>query len=93
MTQDPKSQMITLQLPSQLYFVAAVNGNWGRWTTSSSCTVTCGQGRQTRVRSCNDPAPLNGGLSCIISSNGQRANREEITVQCIQADCPGIYNI
>jgi len=41
-----------------------VDGAWGRWSHWSSCSKTCGSGRQTRVRDCNSPAPANGGKKC-----------------------------
>ena len=42
----------------------SVNGNWGPWGAYSACSVTCGGGTHTRSRSCNDPAPANGGTVC-----------------------------
>ncbi|XP_046373402.2 A disintegrin and metalloproteinase with thrombospondin motifs adt-1-like isoform X11 [Haliotis rufescens] len=46
-----------------------VNGNWGQWSqwTDPSCPATCGpSARRTisRTRSCNNPAPSNGGVFC-----------------------------
>ena len=40
------------------------DGNWGPWTTYSSCTTTCGKGLQIRSRDCNNAEPAPGGLSC-----------------------------
>ncbi|XP_063694445.1 uncharacterized protein LOC134826099 [Bolinopsis microptera] len=34
---------------------------FGEW---SECSTSCGGGQQTRERSCNDPAPDNGGADC-----------------------------
>jgi len=45
-----------------------VNGQWGPW---SACPVTCttaGTAPSVQTRSCNSPAPANGGLPCTGSS-------------------------
>ncbi|XP_076116652.1 uncharacterized protein LOC143084129 [Mytilus galloprovincialis] len=44
--------------------VCPVNGNWGRWNGWTGCSKTCGGGRRTRHRTCNDPSPIAGGLDC-----------------------------
>ena len=31
----------------------------------SPCSVTCGEGVKTRARTCGNPAPSNGGKSCV----------------------------
>ncbi|XP_022785409.1 A disintegrin and metalloproteinase with thrombospondin motifs adt-1-like [Stylophora pistillata] len=41
-----------------------VDGNWGAWSEWSTCTKTCKQGKQSRTRECNSPAPLYGGKKC-----------------------------
>ncbi|MDP2692988.1 MAG: DNRLRE domain-containing protein [bacterium] len=41
-----------------------VNGSWSGWSTWSACSATCGGGSQTRTRTCTNPAPTNGGVSC-----------------------------
>lgn len=45
-----------------------INGNWSEWSSWSNCEGNCnngGTGVMTRNRSCNNPAPQNGGKSCI----------------------------
>ena len=42
----------------------AVNGNWGEWSSFSRCSVTCGEGTQTKTRTCNNPDPQYGGADC-----------------------------
>ena len=38
-----------------------VNGAWGAWGTFSSCV----NGKRTRTRECNNPAPRDGGSLCV----------------------------
>ncbi|XP_070563732.1 A disintegrin and metalloproteinase with thrombospondin motifs adt-1-like [Ptychodera flava] len=41
-----------------------VNGNWGRWTDWTRCTAECEGGTQIRIRLCNNPSPIYGGIPC-----------------------------
>jgi len=41
-----------------------INGNWAEWNEWSYCSASCGNGFQTRVRFCGDPAPEDGGMDC-----------------------------
>ena len=58
--------------------VTVVHGSWGPWSLySSSCSVTCGTGDQTRSRTCTNPAPQNGGDQCVGSATeSQPCERE-----------------
>ncbi|CAD5114652.1 DgyrCDS3702 [Dimorphilus gyrociliatus] len=50
-----------------------VNGKWGSWSMwSRDCDVTCGWGRRSRIRYCNNPPPIAGGKECIGRSNEVR---------------------
>ncbi|XP_029981564.1 semaphorin-5B isoform X4 [Sphaeramia orbicularis] len=42
-----------------------VKGTWSCWSSWSQCSVGCGGGHYQRTRSCNSPAPANGGDICI----------------------------
>ena len=41
-----------------------VDGGWSDYGDWSKCSVDCGDGVQTRSRSCDNPAPANGGAGC-----------------------------
>lgn len=58
-----------------------VNGGWSNWSRWNVCTTSCGQGRQSRSRACNNPSPRSNGLPC--EGNGQ----EQRT--CSNSPCPG----
>uniref|UniRef100_A0A8C4QDL8 Uncharacterized protein n=1 Tax=Eptatretus burgeri TaxID=7764 RepID=A0A8C4QDL8_EPTBU len=45
-----------------------VHGGWSSWLSWETCSRSCGEGLQTRQRSCNDPAPAFDGESCRGSS-------------------------
>ncbi|VDI32931.1 Hypothetical predicted protein, partial [Mytilus galloprovincialis] len=62
-----------------------MNGNWGRWNGWTRCSKTCGGGRRTRHRTCNDPSPIAGGLDC----NG--VSRENSS--CSSNVCRGIIRM
>ncbi|XP_078312803.1 coadhesin-like [Crassostrea virginica] len=57
-----------------------VHGNWGAWGSYGGCTKSCASGTQSRSRSCNNPAPANGGNSCAGSSTSSQS--------CNTHNCP-----
>ena len=69
-------------------FLAQVNGNWGEWSAVGPCDVTCGGGSQTRSRACNNPAPSNGGMECLLG-DWTRGSKEVEKKVCNSKGCPG----
>ncbi|KAI3359463.1 hypothetical protein L3Q82_013782, partial [Scortum barcoo] len=49
-------------------FNCPVDGNWGAWSLPGPCSVSCGEGLQLSIRSCDSPAPKYGGKFCEGSS-------------------------
>jgi len=41
-----------------------VDGEWGDWSSFSSCSKSCGSGLKYRTRQCDNPAPSDGGENC-----------------------------
>merc|ERR1719317_546579 len=63
-----------------------VNGGWGSWGSWSACSRTCGSGTQSRTRSCDSPAPANGGDQC----PGTNITTTTCNTQCCSVD--GIWS-
>lgn len=58
-----------------------VDGKWGVWGKWTTCSKTCGGGYMSRSRTCNNPAPQNGGRPC----QGPSSER----TSCNDQKCPG----
>ena len=58
-----------------------MDGAWSCWDNWATCDATCGSGTRTRSRSCDNPAPTNGGDICIGASSE--------TSTCDVSSCPG----
>jgi len=56
-----------------------VNGNWGAFGAYSACSRSCGGGSLVRNRTCDNPAPSNGGAPC--------AGSNQDLVPCGTAPC------
>ncbi|XP_060566969.1 coadhesin-like [Ruditapes philippinarum] len=65
---------------TRLLLLIQVDGNWADWSSWSSCDVTCGHGKHTRIRTCTNPAPVYQGLDCKGSSSD--------TKPCTRPLCP-----
>ncbi|KAK3083098.1 hypothetical protein FSP39_013942 [Pinctada imbricata] len=74
--QGPYSDALTCTLSP-----CAVDGAWGDWTAWTTCTKTCGTGKQVRSRACNNPAAAYGGVPC----TGDTSQ----TLDCNTQGCPG----
>ncbi|XP_046575477.1 coadhesin-like [Haliotis rubra] len=66
-----------------------VDGGWSDfsdWVDEGVCSAECGGGdqRQTRERTCTDPAPAYGGAEC----SGD--NTQTQTIDCNTHNCPGV---
>ncbi|ESN93354.1 hypothetical protein HELRODRAFT_89118, partial [Helobdella robusta] len=57
-----------------------VHGQFSQWTDWSDCSASCGDGLQTRSRTCTNPAPRNGGRACAGSTAEERT--------CMPRPCP-----
>ncbi|XP_022801334.1 mucin-like protein [Stylophora pistillata] len=62
--------------------LCVVDGNFTEWTSWTSCSLTCGNGTQSRYRNCTNPPPQNGGNDC-------EGSRNE-TFFCFDGPCPGM---
>ena len=69
-----------------MFFFLIVDGNYGPWSKWSTCSKTCKEGRQSRTRECNSPAPQYGGMNCTGDSNQSQVCNRDIP-------CPGIRKV
>ena len=63
-----------------------VHGGWSVWSPVgfTECSVTCGEGTQSRNRSCTNPEPAHNGFPCI-------GNDYEVQ-DCVNPECNGKFN-
>ncbi|XP_069105029.1 uncharacterized protein [Argopecten irradians] len=64
-----------------------IDGEWGAWGSWSMCTLTCGGGKRSRSRQCDDPRPANGGLPC----SGDSGDLGDCNVNSCPAPMAGVY--
>ena len=65
------------------FLLDLVHGNYGNWSLSSACNVTCDEGFETWARNCNNPEPKFGGRNC--SHLGEAIEYRP----CQTTPCPG----
>ena len=66
---------------SRLFSWLLVDGNYSTWGAWSSCSQSCGNGTQIRIRNCTNPPPQFGGRDCVGPRNE--------TQDCYAGPCPG----
>ena len=60
-----------------------VDGGWSSWYNQTDCSVSCGGGVLTQLRSCTQPTPSCGGSEC----QGENTKTVDCNIHC----CPGTY--
>ena len=68
-----------------IIFNYLVPGGYSKWSVWGKCTVSCGGGEMKRTRSCTNPAPINGGKTCMEQKLGPLVE----TAKCSEFPCPG----
>ncbi len=58
------------------------DGIWSDWSQWSSCSLSCGGGNQTQIRTCTKPEPANGGQNCSLT------NIDTAVQTCNNQPCP-----
>ncbi|XP_057313717.1 coadhesin-like [Hydractinia symbiolongicarpus] len=64
-----------------------IHGEWGAWSSWTTCDKTCDQGLRQRNRTCDYPSPQFGGMECLLK-NGTRDQEENVFVACNEMVCP-----
>ena len=54
------------------------DGGWTEFGNWSDCSAECGEGNQTRTRTCTNPAPARGGADC----EGEGEETRECYIEC-----------
>ena len=65
-------------------FLNLVDGGFSAFGEWSECSADCGEGEQTRERSCNNPAPAKGGADCVGSLKESK--------NCNSGPCSGLLS-
>lgn len=72
------------KLLMSFFLCTLVNGGFSEWSDFSPCSMMCGEGAMIRRRSCNNPAPANGGDDCVGPYHELKP--------CKLKECPGKFN-
>ena len=68
---------------THLLIFTKVDGVWGTWAAWSTCSVTCGNGMQTRDRNCEFPPNAARGENCTGPST--------VSQSCVLTPCHSEY--
>ncbi|KAJ8045394.1 Thrombospondin-1 [Holothuria leucospilota] len=69
--------------------IQVIDGKWSSWTPWT-CSVSCGNGTETRIRACNAPKPSNGGRMC---EGERREQRICVREPCAVDGTWGMYSL
>ena len=67
-----------------ILILVPVYGGYTKWSAWSKCPVTCGGGIHQRTRTCTQPEPKHGGLTCVQQNMGASSEGRP----CGNAECP-----
>lgn len=80
--------MLHVNLRQYDTLIVLVHGGLGQWGDWSDCDKTCGLGKRSRERPCDNPKPQYGGRPCNDSEKREfrycREKRCEIGLLCIK---------
>ncbi|CAG2242596.1 unnamed protein product [Mytilus edulis] len=100
--EDPSDENVSCRLnkisPSTEKLILEIDGNgngmWSNWSDYSICSVTCGEGIQTRSRMCLNPASNENGQNCSGNNVDKRnCNTLNCSRTCSHNDLYGIKNL
>jgi len=64
---------LLLLLLATIAVITATDGGFGKWSSWSVCTKTCGGGYHKRTRKCDNPPPSHGGKDCNVTRDETKA--------------------
>ena len=70
-----------------IFVTSIVDGGWGEWSEWTSCSLSCGEGHQSRYRICDSPAP-NAGADNIWHDCERDGSSAIETRRCNKHPCP-----